>query len=92
MSNLKEVVEYVAANNGLSKKATEGVLKSAFAFIKDELAQGNEVVIDKFGKFSAKVRDARKGRNPITGATIDIPAKTAVTFKAAKSLKDEVNS
>ncbi len=55
------------------------------------LEQDNEIAIIGFGKFSVSERAARKGRNPQTGAEIDIAASKNVSFKAGKSLKDAVN-
>jgi DNA-binding protein HU-beta len=90
MVNLKEVVEYAAANNGMSKAATEKVLKDALSYIKSEVAAGNVVNLDKFGKFEPQTKDARQGRNPATGETITIPAKRVVKFKVAKDFADSV--
>jgi DNA-binding protein HU-beta len=59
--------------------------------IPDQLAEGNEIAIAGFGKFTATVRDERTGRNPQTGEAITIAAKVAVKFKPASALKDKVN-
>lgn len=56
------------------------------------LKSGEEVSIGGIGKFSVAHRAARTGRNPITGAAVDVPAKNAVKFGAAKALKDAINS
>jgi DNA-binding protein HU-beta len=55
------------------------------------LARDEKVVLVGFGTFETKNRAARKGRNPQTKETIDIPASKAPVFKAGKSLKDKVN-
>jgi DNA-binding protein HU-beta len=55
-----------------------------------ELDAGREVSIAGFGKFETRRRSARTGRNPATGATIQIAATTVAAFKAAKGLKDRV--
>ena len=90
MINIKEIAAYVAANNGISKAAAEGVVKDAFAFIKDTVAEGGVVNLDKFGKFEQDVRAARTGRNPATGEVMQIPEKKVVKFKVAKDFKDQV--
>lgn len=86
----KQIAEYAAANEGLSKAAAERTLDHAFAFIGDTLANGDEVVIHGFGTFKLAQRAARTGRNPATGAPIDIPASTVVKFKPTPTLKNEV--
>lgn len=87
----KEIASYIAANNGISKKAAEEILGDAFTYIADLMNNGDEVSIKDFGKFVPVVKPARNGRNPATGATIAIPEKTAVTFKASTALKALVN-
>ena len=52
---------------------------------------GDKAAFVGFGTFSTSVRQARDGRNPLTGATIKIPKKTMVKFKAGKALGDAVN-
>ena len=89
--NLKLLAEYTAANNAVSKKAAEALLRDAFEMIKDCVAQGEVVVIADFGKFVSQVRPAREGRNPKTGETITIPEKVVVKFKPAKAFRDDAN-
>jgi DNA-binding protein HU-beta len=64
--------------------------KSGEGIIAIELDAGREVSIAGFGKFETRRRSARTGRNPATGATIQIAATTVAAFKAAKGLKDRV--
>lgn len=87
---VKQVAEYVAANEGLSKAAAERAVNHAFAFIRDSVAEGEDVSIKDFGTFSLSQRAARTGRNPATGAEIEIPASKAVKFKPAGSFKEQV--
>jgi len=56
--------------------------------IEDEIKRGGEVPLKGLGKFKVQHRKARIGRNPITGAELQIPAKTVVKFSLAKALKD----
>lgn len=81
--NIKEVAEYVAANNGLSKAAAERAVKDAFEYIKAEASSGAEVNIDKFGKFVREFKPERQGRNPATGEPLTIAQKFVVKFKPA---------
>ena len=60
--------------------------------ITDSLKKGDPVALVGFGTFAVKERAARAGRNPQTGATIQIKAATVPGFKAGKALKDAVNS
>ena len=89
--NKGELIEAVAAAADLTKadatKAVEAVLEA----VTRTLRKGDQVSIVGFGSFSVKSRAARQGRNPKTGATIDIPASRVPGFKAGKALKDAVN-
>ncbi len=66
-------------------------VKAVFEAISKELAGGGEVSIAGFGKFSVSHRAARQGRNPATGATIQIAASKAAKFSAASALKGALN-
>ncbi len=89
--NKSDLIESMAANAGISKaaagKALDGMMKS----ITGELMTGGRVSLVGFGSFSVSARAARDGRNPQTGATIKIPARKVVKFKAGSELKDSVN-
>ena len=88
--NKTELVNSLAQTNGLTKAATLQMVDNIFRLMRESLANGEEVVIPDFGKFIVETRAARSGRNPKTGATIDIPAAQVVKFKVAKALKDIV--
>ncbi len=89
--NKSDLIESMATNAGISKaaagKALDGMMKS----ITGELMTGGRVSLVGFGSFSVSARAARDGRNPQTGATIKIPARKVVKFKAGSELKDSVN-
>lgn len=89
--NKSDLIEAMAANSGISKaaagKALDGMMKS----ITGELMTGGRVSLVGFGSFSVSSRAARDGRNPQTGATIKIPARKVIKFKAGSELKDAVN-
>jgi len=85
-----ELITEAAGNAGMSKVAIHVALKELLRAITRNLNLGNEIVIHGFGKFSTKNTAARTGRNPITGAAVDIPAKRKVVFKPQKMLKEAV--
>ncbi len=87
----QELVNYVADKTGLSKKDAEAAVSSVVDGVKGALVKGDSVTLVGFGTFSVSHRGARTGRNPQTGATIQIPARKAPVFKAGKGLKDAVN-
>jgi DNA-binding protein HU-beta len=86
-----ELAEQVARRNGLAASQARQVVESTIDVISDELAAGGEVALAGFGKFSVSQRAARLGRNPSTGATINIAASKAAKFSAASALKKRLN-
>jgi nucleoid DNA-binding protein len=94
--NKAEMAQKLAGQTGLTNQKALEVLESIFSteagsgIIAVELDAGRDISIAGFGKFETKRRSARQGRNPQTGATIQIAARTVATFKPAKGLKDRV--
>jgi DNA-binding protein HU-beta len=88
--NKDELARGVAERSGLevgqAKKAVEATLEE----ISQQLSGGNEIRLTGFGKFSAVARAAREGRNPKTGESMTIPAKTVPKFSAGAELKKAV--
>ncbi|MCI4678458.1 HU family DNA-binding protein [Rhodoblastus acidophilus] len=91
MTNKAELIDAVAEATESSKAAAGVALDAVIAAITDALHKGEEVRLVGFGTFSVKTRAAGKGRNPATGAEIDIPASRSVRFKPGAQLKDIVN-
>jgi len=89
--NKSDLIEAMAADAGISKAAAGKALDSMMANVKGSLKKGDKISLVGFGSFSVGQRAARDGRNPQTGATIKIPARTVVKFKAGTELKDAVN-
>ena len=89
--NKNDLIKKVAAENGLTQKDAAAVVSSVLNGIMDSLAAREPVTLFGFGSFSCKHRDARQGRNPANGKTIDIAASNTPVFKAAKVFKDKVN-
>lgn len=81
----------MAESADISKADAAKALDAFISTISDVLKSGEQVAIAGFGTYKVSERAARKGRNPQTGAEIDIPAAKVPSFKAGKALKDAVN-
>ena len=88
--NKVELVEEVSGEVGLSKRETQKVIDAIIGTIGDTLAAGEKVTLVGFGTFQVMNRKARVGRNPQTGATIQIPAKKVPKFVPGKVLREKV--
>lgn len=86
-----ELIAAVAEHSGVAKKGAERVVNATFEAIAAALEKGEKVQIAGFGIFEVKDREARTGRNPLTGEAIQIAATRAPAFKAGKALKDRVS-
>lgn len=89
--NKGDLIDHIAESAGISKAQATEALNALTGGVTSTLKKGGKVSLVGFGTFSASKRAARTGRNPQTGATIKIPAKTVVKFKAGKGLTDAVN-
>lgn len=89
--NKSELIEAIAASADLPKAAAGRALDAMVDSITDALKAEDQVVLVGFGTFTVKDRAARTGRNPQTGAPIEIKAAKVPGFKAGKALKDAVN-
>ena len=90
--NKTELIEAIAASADIPKAAASRALDAVVDSIMDALKKGDSVALVGFGTFGVKDRAARTGRNPQTGAPIQIAAARVPGFKAGKALKDAVNS
>jgi len=86
-----ELVEKVSGQINLTKKQTEVVVNTVFQSITDSLSDGKKVELRGFGSFRIRERNARVGRNPKSGAQVDVPAKRVPFFKAGKELRELVD-
>lgn len=91
MSNKSDLIDAIAKSADISKAAAGRALDAAIQSIKDSLNKGEEVNLVGFGTFYVGERAARSGRNPRTGAAIEIAAAKTPKFRAGKGLKDAVN-
>lgn len=90
--NKSELIDAIAESADIPKAAAGRALDAVIETIETTLKNGDQVALVGFGTFSVKDRAARTGRNPQTGAPIEIAASKIPGFKAGKSLKDAVNS
>ena len=88
--NLNDLADQIAGAHDLTKTQARSIVASVFDGIAAAAAKGEEVSLPGFGKFKVADRPAREGRNPSTGAAIQIPASKKVGFTAAKALKDKL--
>ena len=89
--NKSELIDAIAASADISKAEAGRALDAVLDSITGALKTGDSVVLVGFGTFAVKERAARTGRNPQTGAPIEIEAARIPGFKAGKALKDAVN-
>jgi DNA-binding protein HU-beta len=89
--NKSELIDAVAESADLSKAAAGRAIDGFISAVSDTLQKGEQVTLVGFGTFLVRTRKARTGRNPQTGAPIDIPEANNPAFKAGKALKDAVN-
>jgi len=88
--NKNELVSNIAQKSGLTKKDVEVVINGLLDEITGALAAGDKVQFVGFGTFETRKRASRSGRNPQTGALIEIPETTVPAFKAGNKLKEAV--
>ncbi len=87
-----ELIEDVSRVAELSRKDSETIVETIFESIVKSLRTGDKIEIRGFGSFRTRQRNPRIGRNPKTGARVDVPAKKIPYFKPSKELKDLVNA
>ena len=88
--NKSELIDAIAEKGGLSKADAGKALDATIASVTEALKSGDTVTLVGFGTFGVKERAARTGRNPQTGATLEIKASKVPSFNAGKGLKDAV--
>jgi len=85
------MINAIAAAADISKAAADRALRCFTDTVTEAMINNNEVVLIGFGTFCSGHRSARTGRNPQTGAVIEIPEARTAKFKAGKALKDKLN-
>lgn len=86
-----DLVERVAHEADMTKKDAEQLVEIIFDTIISTLNKGEKIELRGFGSFRLRSRNSRKGRNPKTGESVDIPAKRVAYFKPGKELKEVIN-
>ncbi len=85
-----QLMAALSEKSGLAKKQVVSFMEMLSTMAYKEVKSSGEFVLPGFGKLVKIQRKARTGRNPLTGAEIQIPAKTVVKFKVAKAVKDAI--
>ncbi len=86
-----DLVERVANEADMTKKDAEQLVEIIFDTIISTLNKGEKIELRGFGSFRLRERNSRKGRNPKTGESVEIPAKRVAYFKPGKELKEVIN-
>ena len=89
--NKADLVNSISEKTGLTKSKTKEGVDAFVSSITESLKSGEKVTLVGFGTFATTKKEARKGRNPKTGETIEIPSKTVAKFKAGSELSKSVN-
>ena len=89
--NVTELAEHIATGHDMDKKQARSLVEDVFKAVVEAAQKGDEVSIPGFGKFKVAAREARQGRNPATGETIQIAASKKLSFAPAKQVKDAMN-
>ncbi len=87
-----ELIERVAERIDVPKNRAEAIVNAVFDSMKEALLADERIELRGFGSFSIRNYQARTGRNPRTGDTVEVPPKKSVHFKVGKELKDRVDT
>lgn len=90
--NKSELIESIASKAGISRAAAGTALEATLASISEALVAGDSIALVGFGTFKVSERAARTGKNPATGATLEIAASKSAKFTPGKVLKDALNA
>lgn len=86
------MIEHISKNHGVTKASAERILDDVFSTIVGSVLSTGRCAVSKFGTFKHVKRAARKGRNPKTGETLDIPETHTIKFTPSANLKDLASS
>jgi integration host factor subunit beta len=92
MTKSELILKLSELNPHLYQRDVERIVTTIFDQITEALARGDRVELRGFGAFSVKHRDARVGRNPRTGESVDVTEKSIPFFKTGKQLRDRLNA
>ena len=85
------LIQTLYDQSGFSKHQSRAAVETVFELVKNALEAADDVLISGFGKFSAKKKAPRKGRNPATGEDLTLDARRVVVFKSSTVLRDKIN-
>ena len=85
------LIQTLYDQSGFSKHQSRALVEAIFEMVKQALESGDDVLISGFGTFCVKKKSSRKGRNPATGETLPLDARTVVTFRCSGILRDKIN-
>jgi integration host factor subunit alpha len=85
------LIQTLYDQSGFSKHQSKALVEEIFEMVKKALESGDDVLISGFGKFSAKKKSPRRGRNPATGEDLTLDARRVVNFKCSGILRDKIN-
>ena len=86
-----DIVEKICLATYFTKKESGDIVEDVFDIIKSTLASGENIKISGFGNFEVQEKNARRGRNPQTGETLEISARRILAFKSSQVLKKSLN-
>ncbi len=92
--NKQEIINNIANEHGITKVAAKAIFEQIFNDIVEAVKSpetDHKIQIPGFGSFKVEKREAREGRNPRTGETMQIPAKHVIKFKPSSALKEKIN-
>jgi len=88
----EKLIGRLQSQAGLSKQESRSVVERILDIMKESLAQGEDLLVSGFGKFSVRQKNARRGRNPQTKANLMLRARKVVVFKTSGVLRNRINS
>jgi integration host factor subunit alpha len=87
----EKMISRLQTQVGLSKQESRAVVERVLNIIKGTLAEGEDLLISGFGKFSVRQKNARRGRNPQTKENLILRARKVVVFKTSGVLRNRIN-
>jgi len=85
------LVESISSSTGMTKVQSRRMIENLFEILKENLANGEDVLISGFGKFCVREKNERMGRNPATGEDLMLGQRKVVTFRCSGGLRDKIN-
>ncbi len=87
-----KLITLLQAQVGLDKQESRRIAERLLGIMKDTLAQGEDLLISGFGKFSVRRKNERRGRNPQTKESLVLTARKVLVFKASGVLRERINN